>query len=95
MITMMKSLLYCHLSLIKLFLGDMYKHAGVAITVTTLTDVLAFGISASSDYISVRTFCIYTGNFYSSGLSIASIEYSCPSVCLCVCVCVCVCVCTR
>ena len=41
----------------------MYKHAGVAITVTTLTDVLAFGISASSNYISVRTFCIYTGNY--------------------------------
>ena len=88
MITMMKSL-YCHLLLIKLFLGDMYKHAGVAITVTTLTDVLAFGISASSNYISVRTFCIYTGNFYSWGLSTATIEYSCLPVCLSVCVSVC------
>ena len=30
--------------------------------------------------------------FYSCGLSIATIEYSCPSVCVSVCVCVCVCV---
>ena len=43
--------------------GGMFKNAGVAITVTTLTDVLAFGISASSNYISVRTFCIYTGRY--------------------------------
>ena len=45
--------------------GGMFKNAGVAITVTTLTDVLAFGISASSNYISVRTFCIYTGRHLS------------------------------
>ena len=32
-------------------------------------------------------------NFYSCGLSTATIEYSCPSVCLSVCVCFCVCVC--
>ena len=33
--------------------------------------------------------------YYSCGLSTATIEYSCPSVCVCVCVCVClfVCVC--
>ena len=30
-------------------------------------------------------------NNYSCGLSTATIEYSCPSVCLCVCVCVSVC----
>ena len=30
---------------------------------------------------------------YSCGLSTATIEYSCPSVCLCVCLSVCVCVC--
>ena len=29
---------------------------------------------------------------YSCGLSTATIEYSCPSVCLCVCLSVCVCV---
>ena len=38
-------------------------------------------------------------HYYSCGLSTATIEYSCPSVCLCVCVwlsvCVCVCLCTR
>ena len=34
-------------------------------------------------------------NFYSCGLSTATIEYSCPSVCLSVCVCVCLCVCVH
>ena len=41
----------------------------------------------------------YLTNYYSCGLSTATIEYSCPSACLCVCVsaclpsvCVCVCV---
>ena len=34
-----------------------------------------------------------TSYFYSCGLSTATIEYSCPSVCVCVCVWVCVCVC--
>ena len=33
------------------------------------------------------------GLYYSCGLSTATIEYSCPSVCLCVSFCVCVCVC--
>ena len=33
--------------------------------------------------------------YYSCGLSTATIEYSCPSVCLCVCVCVCLSVCVH
>ena len=32
-------------------------------------------------------------HIYSCGLSTATIEYSCPSVCVCVCVCVCLSVC--
>jgi len=37
------------------------KTSGVAITITSLTDLLAFCIGASSVFISVRNFCIYTG----------------------------------
>ena len=34
----------------------------------------------------------FARDIYSCGLSTATIEYSCPSVCLCVCLSVCVCV---
>ncbi|KAK3099593.1 hypothetical protein FSP39_006685 [Pinctada imbricata] len=37
------------------------KHSGVAITITSITDFLAFAIGASSTFISVRNFCLYTG----------------------------------
>ncbi|KAJ8315263.1 hypothetical protein KUTeg_007413 [Tegillarca granosa] len=36
-------------------------NSGVAITITSVTDCLAFGIGASSVFYSVRNFCIYTG----------------------------------
>ena len=41
--------------------------------------------------------CIFTSSCYSCGLSTATIEYSCPSVCVCAClsVCLCVCVCVH
>ena len=39
------------------------------------------------------TYYAYLASNYSCGLSAATIEYSCPSVCLSLCVCVCVCVC--
>ncbi|XP_021359962.1 patched domain-containing protein 3-like [Mizuhopecten yessoensis] len=37
------------------------RTSGVAITITSLTDFLAFAIGASSVFLSVRNFCIYTG----------------------------------
>ncbi|XP_062578553.1 patched domain-containing protein 3-like [Saccostrea cucullata] len=39
----------------------MMKTSGVAITITSVTDFLAFLIGASSVFISVRNFCIFTG----------------------------------
>ncbi|XP_056011580.1 patched domain-containing protein 3-like isoform X2 [Ostrea edulis] len=39
----------------------MMKTSGIAITITSVTDFLAFLIGASSVFISVRNFCIYTG----------------------------------
>ncbi|XP_061192611.1 patched domain-containing protein 3-like [Saccostrea echinata] len=39
----------------------MMKTSGVAITITSITDFLAFLIGASSVFRSVRNFCIYTG----------------------------------
>lgn len=37
------------------------KSSGIAITITSLTDVLAFGIGATSEFLSVKNFCITTG----------------------------------
>ena len=42
-------------------LAETMRVSGVGITITTLTDLLAFGCGATSSFISVRNFCIYTG----------------------------------
>lgn len=39
----------------------MMKKSGVAITITSLTDLLAFTVGATSVFVSIRLFCIYTG----------------------------------
>ncbi|XP_059412939.1 patched domain-containing protein 3-like [Carassius carassius] len=41
-------------------LAETYKEAGVSITITTLTDVLAFYIGLLTPFRSVQSFCIYT-----------------------------------
>lgn len=41
----------------------MLKKSGISITITSITDLLAFGIGASSVFISIRNFCLYTGNY--------------------------------
>ncbi|XP_069132616.1 patched domain-containing protein 3-like [Argopecten irradians] len=41
--------------------GETMRISGVSITITSLTDILAFGIGASSNFLGVRNFCIYTG----------------------------------
>uniref|UniRef100_A0A0E9V9I4 SSD domain-containing protein n=1 Tax=Anguilla anguilla TaxID=7936 RepID=A0A0E9V9I4_ANGAN len=42
-------------------LAETYKHAAVSITITTLTDVLAFYIGVMTPFGSVQSFCLYTG----------------------------------
>ncbi|XP_066545227.1 patched domain-containing protein 3-like [Amia ocellicauda] len=42
-------------------LADTYKEAAVSITITTLTDVLAFYIGIMTPFRSVQSFCLYTG----------------------------------
>ncbi|XP_043823448.1 patched domain-containing protein 3 [Dromiciops gliroides] len=42
-------------------LADTYAEAAVSITITTLTDVLAFYIGTMTSFKSVQAFCIYTG----------------------------------
>ncbi|KAI2650880.1 Patched domain-containing protein 3 [Labeo rohita] len=41
-------------------LAETYKEAGVSITITTLTDVLAFYIGLLTPFRSVQSFCMYT-----------------------------------
>ncbi|XP_036375208.1 patched domain-containing protein 3-like [Megalops cyprinoides] len=42
-------------------LADTYKEAAVSITITTLTDALAFYIGVMTPFRSVQSFCLYTG----------------------------------
>ncbi|XP_046556187.1 patched domain-containing protein 3-like [Haliotis rubra] len=42
-------------------MGKTFASAGIGITITSLTDLLAFVIGVSSVFLSVRNFCLYTG----------------------------------
>ncbi|KAI8479825.1 Patched domain-containing protein 3 [Branchiostoma belcheri] len=42
-------------------MGETYAEAAVSITITTVTDGLAFGIGAITVFPAIRIFCIYTG----------------------------------
>lgn len=39
----------------------MLKKGGVAITITSVTDMIAFIIGASAVFVSIKIFCLYTG----------------------------------
>ncbi len=41
-------------------IGHALKHAGVAISITTLTDVMAFAVGASTSLPALRNFCLYS-----------------------------------
>lgn len=53
-----------HTTDIKEKMEIMLKSSGISITITSFTDLLAFGIGATSAFVSIRNFCIYTGNLY-------------------------------
>ncbi|KAK3767199.1 hypothetical protein RRG08_018069 [Elysia crispata] len=42
-------------------IGTVFKKAGIGITITSVTDFLAFLIGSTSVFLSVKNFCIYTG----------------------------------
>lgn len=42
-------------------IGKVMRASGVAVTITSLTNVLAFASGATSTFKSVRNFCVYTG----------------------------------
>ncbi|XP_056321663.1 patched domain-containing protein 3 [Danio aesculapii] len=42
-------------------MADTYREAAISITITTLTDVLAFYLSFSNPFGSVQSFCLYAG----------------------------------
>ena len=41
--------------------GMTFSKAGIGITITTLTDFLAFLIGVNSTFVAVRQFCLFTG----------------------------------
>ncbi|XP_077159468.1 patched domain-containing protein 3-like [Paroedura picta] len=45
-------------------MADTYAEAAVSVTITTLTDVLAFYIGIATSFPSVQYFCIYTGTAF-------------------------------
>ncbi|XP_063003675.1 patched domain-containing protein 3 [Elgaria multicarinata webbii] len=45
-------------------MADTYAEAAVSVTITTLTDVLAFYIGIATSFPSVQSFCIYTGTAF-------------------------------
>ncbi|XP_044280954.1 patched domain-containing protein 3-like [Varanus komodoensis] len=45
-------------------MGDTYAEAAVSITITTLTDVLAFYVGIATSFQSVQSFCLYTGTAF-------------------------------
>lgn len=44
--------------------SDMLRTSGIGITITTLTDLIAFIAGAGSSLVGVRNFCIYIGKHY-------------------------------
>uniref|UniRef100_A0ABM5GN90 Patched domain-containing protein 3-like n=1 Tax=Pogona vitticeps TaxID=103695 RepID=A0ABM5GN90_9SAUR len=45
-------------------MADTYAEAAVSVTITTLTDVVAFYIGIGSSFPSIQSFCIYTGTAF-------------------------------
>nr|XP_056713096.1 patched domain-containing protein 3-like [Euleptes europaea] len=45
-------------------MADTYAEAAVSVTITTLTDVLAFYIGIATAFPSIQSFCIYTGTAF-------------------------------
>ncbi|XP_062587890.1 patched domain-containing protein 3-like [Saccostrea cucullata] len=59
----------------------MLQKSGIAITITSITDLLAFGIGATSVFISIKNFCIFTGVavFF---CYLNQLFFLCPAICL-------------
>nr|XP_054504329.1 patched domain-containing protein 3-like [Agelaius phoeniceus] len=51
-------------SCVKSLLAETYAEAALSVTITTLTDVLAFFIGTWTAFPSVRSFCLYTGTAF-------------------------------
>nr|XP_026650973.1 patched domain-containing protein 3 [Zonotrichia albicollis] len=49
---------------VKSLLAETYSEAALSVTITTLTDVLAFFIGTWTAFLSVRSFCLYTGTAF-------------------------------
>ena len=45
-------------------IADTFRSSAISVTITSLTDLLAFCIGATSPFLNVKNFCVFTGNFY-------------------------------
>ncbi|XP_065943155.1 patched domain-containing protein 3-like [Magallana gigas] len=60
---------------------SMLGKSGISITITSITNLLAFGVGATSVFISIRNFCIYTGVAVTF-CYINQLFFLCPAICL-------------
>lgn len=60
---------------------SMLRTSGISITITSVTDLLAFGVGATSVFQSIRIFCIYTGVAVMF-CYINQLFFMCPAICL-------------
>lgn len=60
---------------------SMLRTSGISITITSVTDLLAFGVGATSVFLSIRNFCIYTGVAVMF-CYINQLFFMCPAICL-------------
>ena len=42
-------------------MADTFRSSAISVTITSLTDLLAFCIGATSPFLAVKNFCIYAG----------------------------------
>jgi hypothetical protein len=65
-------------------ISEALRKSGTSVTITSVTDFIAFLIGLTSDFKSVQIFCVYTGKLYKLSFKVNQIKqkiflYSCIS----------------
>jgi predicted RND superfamily exporter protein len=51
-------------------ISETFRSSAISVTITSLTDLLAFCIGATSPFLSIRNFCVYAGSGITATFSI-------------------------